>query len=334
MAALTFSLLFSFPVMKAQGPYTLPALPYAYNALEPAIDAQTMEIHHSKHHAAYVNNLNAAIKGTKNESRSLEILLLIAGRTKDAVRNNAGGHYNHTLFWNILGTGKPFNPNSEVGKAILKTWGSVDTLKDRMNKAAATRFGSGWAWLYVLPGNTLGVTSTPNQDNPIMDVSKDRGIPVLGIDVWEHAYYLKYQNKRGDYLSAIWNVINWEAVNKNYLEAIKNPFMKEIDMDAWTALNDYHKVMSQTFHPAEENDLKPIYSRSKELAEKAAALEASPLPVTLSNPKIKETLQLLTKESQALHTMIEKKKKEEDVKKALYALHDRFHEVMEACHHE
>ena len=213
--------LFAVPAVSQTGPFSLPELPYAYTALEPAIDAKTMEIHYSKHHAAYVNNLNAAIKGTNAATASLDELMLNASKYGDAVRNNAGGHYNHTLFWNTLALDKPFNPNSEVGKAVIATFGSADSLNKLLSKAGATRFGSGWAWLYVTTDKKLAVSSTPNQDNPIMDVSKERGIPILGIDVWEHAYYLKYQNKRGDYLSAILGVINWEAVNKNYLEALK-----------------------------------------------------------------------------------------------------------------
>jgi superoxide dismutase, Fe-Mn family len=209
-------------------PFELPKLSYGYNALEPVIDAQTMEIHYSKHHATYVKNLNNAVKGTKYEGYSLDDLMLHAGDLGDAIRNNAGGHYNHSLYWNILSLNNPFDPQSEVGKAIIGTFGSLDSLRKLLNKAGATRFGSGWAWLYVTTDNKLAVCSSPNQDNPIMDVSPERGIPVLCIDVWEHAYYLKYQNKRGDYLSAILNAINWEAVNKNYTEALISPLLKTI----------------------------------------------------------------------------------------------------------
>ena len=209
-------------------PFELPKLAYGYNSLEPVIDARTMEIHYSKHHASYVKNLNNALKGTKYEGYSLNELMLHAGELGDAVRNNGGGHYNHALFWNILSIDKPFNPQSEVGKEVIETFGSIDSLKKILSNAGATRFGSGWAWLYVTPGKKLAVSSTPNQDNPIMDVSKERGIPVLGIDVWEHAYYLKYQNRRGDYLSAILDVINWEVVNKNYVDALNSPLLIKV----------------------------------------------------------------------------------------------------------
>ena len=210
-------------------PFELPKLPYGYGALEPVIDAQTMEIHYSKHHTAYVNNLNKAVKGTKYEGYSLDDLMLYAGDLGDPIRNNAGGHYNHTLFWNILSLTSPFDAQSEVGKAVTGTFGSLDSLKKLLNKAGATRFGSGWAWLCVTTDKKLAVCSSPNQDNPIMDVSPERGIPILCIDVWEHAYYLKYQNKRGDYLSAILNAINWDVVNKNYTEALNSPLLKIID---------------------------------------------------------------------------------------------------------
>jgi superoxide dismutase len=217
-----------FSLFSQKAPFTLPTLPYTYNALEPAIDAQTMEIHYTKHHAAYVKNLNAAVKGTKWENSTLDELMLNASQTGDAIRNNAGGHYNHSLYWTILGLNKPFDPTSEVGKAVIAAFGTVDSLKRALNKAGATRFGSGWAWLYVTKDKKLAVCSSSNQDNPIMDISAERGIPILAIDVWEHAYYLKYQNRRGDYLAAILDIINWEAVNANYKAALESPLLKEI----------------------------------------------------------------------------------------------------------
>ncbi len=197
--------------------HTLPALPYAFDALEPHIDALTMEIHHDRHHKAYVDNLNKAIEGTDAENLSLEDLMANISKYPAAVRNNGGGHFNHTLFWEILSNNgsKP----SEKLAAAIDTLGGMDALKEKLSTAGATRFGSGWAWLIVKDGK-LEVTSTPNQDNPLMDVAEVKGTPVLGIDVWEHAYYLKYQNKRPDYLSAIWNVINWEEVSKRYEAAL------------------------------------------------------------------------------------------------------------------
>lgn len=197
--------------------HSLPALPYAYEALEPHIDAQTMQIHHGKHHQAYVDNLNKALAGTEAENKSLEELMANISTYPAAVRNNGGGHYNHSLFWSILGVGAN-QPSAELLAAINETFGSLDALKEKMNTAGATRFGSGWAWLSVSNGQ-LQVSSTPNQDNPLMDVAEVKGTPILGIDVWEHAYYLKYQNKRPDYLSAIWNVINWDKVSELYAKA-------------------------------------------------------------------------------------------------------------------
>jgi len=199
--------------------FTLPPLPYAFNALEPHIDAQTMQIHHDKHHQAYVDNLNKAIAGTENENKSLEELVAGAGKISPAVRNNGGGHWNHSFFWEILGANGG-QPAGALADAINQTFGSLDALKEKMNAAGTTRFGSGWAWLIVKDGK-LEVTSTANQDNPLMDVAEVKGTPILGIDVWEHAYYLHYQNRRPDYLKAIWNVINWNKVSEHYAAAVK-----------------------------------------------------------------------------------------------------------------
>ena len=195
--------------------FTLPALPYAHDALEPHIDARTMEIHHGKHHQAYVDNLNKALAGTSNENKSLEEIVKMAGSISPAVRNNGGGHWNHSFFWQILGPNGGGQPSGKLSDAIKSTFGSFDGLKEKLNNAAMTRFGSGWAWLISKDGK-LEVTSTANQDNPLMDVAEVKGTPILGVDVWEHAYYLKYQNKRADYLNAFWNVLNWKKVEENY----------------------------------------------------------------------------------------------------------------------
>jgi len=199
--------------------HSLPALPYANNALEPHIDAQTMEIHHGKHHQAYVDNLNKAIDGTDAADLSLEELVKNISKYPAAVRNNGGGHFNHSLFWTVLTPGAKEAPEGKLADAINEAFGSLDALKEKMNTAGATRFGSGWAWLIVKDGK-LDVTSTPNQDNPLMDVAEVKGTPIFGIDVWEHAYYLKYQNKRPDYLKAIWSVVNWDEVIKRYEAAL------------------------------------------------------------------------------------------------------------------
>ncbi len=195
--------------------FTLPALPYAHDALEPYIDKQTMEIHHGKHHQAYVDNLNKAVAGTENENKSLEDLLKNVGSLSPAIRNNGGGHWNHTFFWETLAPHAGGEPTGALAEAINSTFGSFDAFKEKVNAAGATRFGSGWAWLIVKDGK-LEVTSTPNQDNPLMDVAEVKGTPLLGIDVWEHAYYLKYQNKRPEYLNQIWNVISWAKVSERF----------------------------------------------------------------------------------------------------------------------
>ena len=197
------------------GKFNLPELTYGYDALEPYIDATTMEIHFSKHHAAYVNNLNNAIAGTELESKSLDELLANAGMLPTAVRNNGGGHFNHSLFWSIMGKDKGGNPSGKLAEELNSTFGSFESFKDAFSKAAATRFGSGWAWLLVKDGK-LVVSSTPNQDNPLMDIAEVEGTPILGLDVWEHAYYLKYQNRRPEYIENFFNVINWDEVSKRY----------------------------------------------------------------------------------------------------------------------
>jgi Fe-Mn family superoxide dismutase len=200
--------------------FELPKLPYDYTALEPHIDARTMEIHHSKHHNAYVTNLNAAIAGTDAENLSIEDICKNISKYPIPVRNNGGGHFNHSLFWSILGINNGVNPTGKLMDAINADLGGMDKLKEDFNKAATTRFGSGWAWLCVENGK-LKICSTANQDNPLMDVVTDcNGTPILALDVWEHAYYLNYQNRRPDYISAFWNVVNWDEVSRRYEAAI------------------------------------------------------------------------------------------------------------------
>lgn len=191
--------------------FELPKLSYAYEALEPNIDARTMEIHHTKHHQAYINNLNAALTGSADEGKSIEQLMANISKQPMAVRNNGGGHYNHSLFWEIMGPNAGGAPTGELADAINQAFGSFDKFKEDFAKAGATRFGSGWAWLVKHDGK-LVVTSTPNQDNPLMDLADVKGMPILGLDVWEHAYYLNYQNHRPDYISAWWNTVNWNVV--------------------------------------------------------------------------------------------------------------------------
>ncbi len=199
--------------------FTLSPLPYAYEALEPYIDTLTMQIHHGKHHQAYVDNLNKAITGTPNEGKSIEELVAAAGSISPAVRNNGGGHWNHTFFWNSLSANAGGHPTGALADAINSAFGSYEEFKTKFATAGTTRFGSGWAWLIVKDGK-LEISSTPNQDNPLMDVAEVKGTPLLGIDVWEHAYYLKYQNKRPDYLAAIWNVVNWAVVAERFAAAV------------------------------------------------------------------------------------------------------------------
>jgi superoxide dismutase, Fe-Mn family len=196
--------------------FTLPALPYAFNALEPHIDARTMEIHHGKHHNAYVTNLNNAIAGTDAEKLSLEDINKNISKYPAPVRNNGGGHYNHSLFWTLLGPNAGGAPTGKLNDAILSAFGTFDEFKTKFAAAGAGRFGSGWAWLVKDSSGKLVISSTPNQDNPLMDVAEVKGTPIIGLDVWEHAYYLNYQNRRPDYIAAWWNVVNWNEAAKRF----------------------------------------------------------------------------------------------------------------------
>lgn len=206
-----------------------PPLPFAYNSLEPAIDARTMEIHYDKHHRAYYTNFINAIRGTSLEGKSMREIFSSVSKQTDAVRNNGGGYYNHLFFWNNLSPISP-GPSTELSEAIDKAFGTWDKFRDAFNNAAKTRFGSGWAWLYFTTGQRLAVSSSPNQDNPLMDLSSFRGTPLLALDVWEHAYYLKYQNKRSEYIDAFWKVVNWEEVNKRYQIALKTQTVSDSQM--------------------------------------------------------------------------------------------------------
>lgn len=205
------------------GPYSLPALPYPYDALEPHIDRMTMEIHHDKHHQAYVTNLNKALESVKDAPATLEEILKSVSKYPMAVRNNGGGHWNHSFFWSIMrpsySASSASIPTGKLADAINSAFGSFEKFKEQFANAGATRFGSGWAWLIVGADKKLAICSTPNQDNPLMDIAEVKGMPILGLDVWEHAYYLKYQNKRGDYMTAFWNVVNWDKAGELFSKA-------------------------------------------------------------------------------------------------------------------
>lgn len=311
--------------------FTQKPLPYAYNALEPFIDTQTMEIHYSKHHATYVKNLNAAIKGTDAEKMTIMEIFSNVSKLSPAIRNNAGGHYNHELFWSILTPEKNTKPSADLEKAIAESFINLDTLKVKLNKMAATRFGSGWAWLYVGQDGKLAVCSTANQDNPLMDIAENKGKPILGIDVWEHAYYLKYQNKRADYLSAIWNVINWNEVSNNFALATEK---KKGKFDDWQELKNFHQVMSQTFHPSEEGNLKPIKDRSGEMVLKANLLAKSTIPAEFNSKEVVQATKELASESKKLDAMIKAKASDDKIKAALGKLHDIFHKIIGLCSNE
>jgi Fe-Mn family superoxide dismutase len=201
-------------------PSQFPPLPFAYDALEPYIDARTMEIHYDKHHRAYYTNFMSAIKGTPLEGKTMSEIFKSMSKQTDAIKNNGGGYYNHLFFWKNLGKGSG-RPSNELSEALTKSFGSNEKFKEAFTNAAKTRFGSGWAWLYLGSDKNLAIASSPNQDNTLMDLSPVKGTPLLALDVWEHAYYLKYQNKRPDYIEAFWNVVNWDEVNRRYTQALK-----------------------------------------------------------------------------------------------------------------
>jgi superoxide dismutase len=311
--------------------FTQKPLPYAYNALEPFIDAQTMEIHYSKHHATYVKNLNAAVKGTDAEKMTIIEIFSNVSKLSPAIRNNAGGHFNHELFWTILTPEKNTKPSADLEKAITESFVNLDTLKVKLNKIATTRFGSGWAWLYVGQDGKLAVCSTANQDNPLMDIAENKGKPILAIDVWEHAYYLKYQNKRADYLAAIWNVVNWNEVSNNFALATAK---KKGKFDDWQELKNFHQVMSQTYHPSEEGNLKPIKDRSGEMALKANLLAKSTIPAEFNSKEVVQATKELATESKKLDAMIKAKAGDDKIKVALEKLHDIFHKIIGLCSNE
>lgn len=318
----------------SQAPYELPKLNYGYDAFVNNIDKETMQIHYEKHHAGYVSNLNKALEGKKFANLPLEVIVLNATHFDNAIRNNAGGHYNHTMFWTILTPEKNQKPSEKLLSAINNDFGNFENMLEKLNDAASKRFGSGWAWLIVTPDKKLAITSTPNQDNPIMDVEGPRGLPILGIDVWEHAYYLKYQNKRADYLKSIVDIINWNQVSKNYENALANPFLKEIEKDSWKELNNFHEIMAITFHSAEKGNFEPIRTRHMELAEKATALKQGTIPASFNNEVVKNAVEKLEQETQKMCKIASGKKvTDKQLMEQLEIVHKAFHDLSGSCEH-
>tara|TARA_B100001057_G_scaffold133730_1_gene133139 strand:+ start:308 stop:1321 length:1014 start_codon:yes stop_codon:yes gene_type:complete len=336
MKGIIYLIFFSISWATFAQDFTLPELRFKYDAYEQGIDAKTMEIHHSKHHRGYVRKLNKAVSESKLQGKSLEDLLMYASDRTSAVRNNSGGHYNHTLFWEILtpttDKSAPGVPSKSLQNAISKNFGSMDVLRKQLSVAAAKRFGSGWAWLVVTPNKELVVSSSPNQDNPIMDVSDVRGLPILGIDVWEHAYYLRYQNKRGDYLSAIWSLLDWGVVSEKYAAALNSPLLTKIEKENWPEKNTFHKVLAQIFHSAENGDLKPLRNMSGALYAQAILLQDSDVPKPILKPEVSLSLVRLEKKCGVLNRLVGKNAREKSLMKAVVAVHDIFHEVQGLCH--
>lgn len=327
--AILLFIIVAYSSINAQTAYTLPELGYGYSALEPYIDSSTMYIHLNKHHAAYVKNLNDAIKGTDAEKLGMNDLLKDISKYSTVVRNNAGGHYNHSLFWKNLTPQVNTQASPRLQKALLETFGSMDSLKTLLNKAAISQFGSGWAWLVVTPEKKLVVCATPNQDNPMMDIAPIKGTPIIAIDVWEHAYYLKYQNKRADYLNSIWNILNWNEISQRYETIVpKGKF------DDWPALKDFHKVMSQTFHPSEDGNLTPIKTRIGEMVTVASLLKQSTIPAEFNRKEVVDAVAQLEKDSKKLQKQIQAGASDDSIKKSLSNLHDVFHHIVGLCSNE
>ncbi|MBI2257548.1 MAG: superoxide dismutase [Flavobacteriia bacterium] len=327
---LLFIIIFLLPLYFKAQYFELPKLNYSYQALEPYIDAQTMEIHYSKHHAAYVNNLNQSLGKIDQGKISLIDILLKISTKSIAVRNNAGGHYNHSMFWEILNPVIKYKNIriEELERAIKEDLGNIDSLKSKMNRAASTRFGSGWAWLYVDTDKKLKICSTPNQDNPFMDINPDRGIPILGIDVWEHAYYLKYQNKRSDYLNSIWKLINWEVVSENYIKAIKSPLLAYIEKDSWKPYKEFSILFDQINEEVQKNDFSLLKNKSSELAMNALNLKQSVIPKPFPLDETKKLLDEILKHCNELHKMVNKNTKSDllnDKLKLIQSLKDKIY---------
>lgn len=312
--------------------FTLPELPYKYDALEPYIDSVTMRIHYSKHHKGYLENLNKT--GAKTiagvGAGTIEELLLTVDGKNAAVRNNGGGFYNHNLFWQVMSPKPKKEAGGKLALAIKNQFQSQDSLQKLMNAEGAKRFGSGWVWLIVTPLKTLAVASTANQDNPIMNLEDvKRGIPVLGIDVWEHAYYLKHQNKRGDYLKDIWNVIDWAQVEKNYEAALKSPLLSKIDKSSWAAFNEFEQLYGRIMLPAQSGDYAQLKLKASELEMKAEALLKSNVPASFQNTDIKSVLKNLASEVKDVVKSATKKPKDEVIKEKLMKLQSA-HSALEA----
>lgn len=300
--------------------FTLPELPYSYSALEPFIDSATMKIHYSKHHKGYLDNLNksGAKTITGAGTVSIEELLLTVDGKNASVRNNGGGYYNHSLFWKILSPKPQKEATGKLALAIKNQFVSQDSLQKLMNAEGGKRFGSGWVWLIVTPLKTIAVTSTSNQDNPIMNLDDvKRGIPILGIDVWEHAYYLKHQNKRGDYLKDIWNVVDWAQVEKNYEAALKSPLLSQIDKSGWSAYTEFAQLYGRVTLPAQSGDFEQLKLKGSELQEKAEMLSKSNIPASFQNTDIRKIMKDLASDIKDLVKSATKKPKDEVIKEKL-----------------
>ena len=310
--------------------YTLPKLNFAYEALAPYIDSATMYIHLNMHHKAYVDNLNKALAGTPDSNMRLEQILVTASKQNEIVRNNAGGHYNHSLFWEILSPNAAKDPSPELTLDINNTFKSLDSLKTLINQTAASRFGSGWVWLILTPDKKLKVTSSSNQDNPLMDkMNNIRGIPILGIDLWEHAYYLTYQNRRADYMKAIWNVIDWNAVSKKYNEALTSPIMKYLKGENWVAFKNFHDAMTDISMNMQKGEIQPIRDKAANILKLARAMDTDPIPATYATEEVKKAIKEIIDDCTQLNEVVVKKGSDAALKEKLSTIREPFKVIMD-----
>ena len=314
----------------------LPKLRTAYSDYDPLIDSTTMITHHSVFHKNYIDCLNKSLKGTKKMNEALnDILLNISYYKNKSIRYNAGGHYNHSLYWEILKPNSSNNISEALSNQIIKDFISLDLLKQEMKSAVKSQIGSGWVWLIISPKGKLMVTSTQNEDNPIMDVVKERGVPVIGIDNWEHAYYLKHKQNKEDYFNAIWKLIDWEIVSEKFIKAIGSDVFESIKTDNWPELKVYKDIMSHTYHAAENGDLNALRSLSKEFMLYSIYLRNSKIPNEFKDDKTIKALIKLQKQSLEIHELCLNNESDKVLLKKMLEAHDTFHLIQGVCvHHD
>jgi len=314
--------------------HKLPELNNGYSKYNDFIDSHTMKIHHLEHHQSYVNKLNKSLHGTIKENESLNSILLNISFFKNVdIRYNAGGHYNHSLFWDILNPNASKEIDPQFQKVINQSFSNFEGLEKEMKSALLNQIGTGWIWLIVSPKGKLLVTSTSNEDNPIMDVVSERGVPIIGIDNWEHAYYIKYKNNKEDYFNAIWSLIDWEIISNKFIQAIESQLFENLKVDNWPELKVYKDIMSHTFHAGEDGDLNAIRSLSKDLMLNSIYLRNSNIPIEFTDDKTIKALVKLEKQSLEIHELCLNKESDKVIWKKLQSAHNTFHVIQGLCKH-